>query len=262
MEIAWEWQQALYAFLPVLTRLTAFWTVLPVMRRGVPNLAKVGFAALFAIILLPGVSAPPAPTSWAVFGVQLIGEGLVGLALGFMVSLVFSSLYLAGQLIDVPMGFGMVSLFDPHSGDHVPMLAQFQNALAVLLFFTLNGHHTVLAAISKSFAIVPIGHGQISAGVLQVVFGAFVGLFTLSLRIALPIMAAVFLTDVALGIITRAVPQMNVFVIGFPVKIAVGLLVYLFTLPMIVGIIAHLVGPSGDMVTYLQALVLRLGEAP
>lgn len=261
MLFAGPWEEWFYTLLLIGARLSAFWAVLPVLRRGVPNLAKAGIVGLFALLLTPVVAPAALPASLGFFVVQVARETFVGLLLGFLVALVFSALYMAGQLIDIPMGFGMVTLFDSQTGDHVPMLGQFQNALAVLLFFSLNGHHALLAAMAQSFTVVPLGQGALAGGVVQSVFQAFASLFVISLRIALPVMAAILVIDIALGIVTRAVPQMNVFVIGFPVKIAVGLFIYLLSLPLIVTIIARLVSPSGNMMVILQDALRQLGVA-
>jgi len=257
-----EWQQNLYTFLAVLSRVASFWVALPILRRGVPLLAKVGMAGLISLLLLPVTAPLPVPESLIRFAFTIVRESLFGLLLGFLVALVFSTLYLAGQLIDVQMGFGAVTLFDPQTGDHVPMVAQFQNALAVLLFFLTDGHHALFAALGQSFLIVPLSGAVLSDRAIQHVFDLFVSMFVLSLRIALPVMAAVFLTDVALGIITRAVPQMNVFVIGFPVKIAVGLAIYLLALPAIVSLLTSLVGPGGRLSEGVGGVLPLLGGGP
>lgn len=259
MNVLTEWGPTFYAFLTVLTRVASFWVALPILRRGVPVWSKLGIAIFISLLVLPVIDTPTGTPALTQFTLRLLGEAIVGLTIGFMVSLIFSSLYLAGHLIDVQMGFGTVSLFDPQTGDHVPMVAQFQNAMAVLLFFTLNGHHALLAAVAKSFTVIPIGEALMNSGVVQAVFDAFAAMFILSVQIALPVVAAVFLTDVALGIMTRAVPQMNVFVVGFPVKISVGLIVYMLALPVIVSVIASLVGPSGGLLTHVQQLIMALG---
>lgn len=261
MEWAPPWEPTLYTFLTILTRVASFWVLLPVMRRGVPLWTKVGAAAFISALLVPLV-APAVPESSLQFFLWVLGEALVGLVLGFMVSLVFSTLYLAGHLIDVSVAFGAESLFDPQTGDHVPMLGQFQNAVAVLLFFLLNGHHALLASVAQSFDVIPVGQAQMNASVVQTVFDAFTALFVLSVRIALPVVAAVFLTDVALGIMNRAVPQMNMFVVGFPVKIGVGLFVYMLAVGAVVAVLGQLVGETGTMAVYVRAMLRALGTGP
>lgn len=262
MVLSPEWQQSFYTFLAILSRVASFWIALPVLRRGVPLLAKVGMAVLLSFLLLPVTAPPMLPETLSVFALVIVRESLLGLLLGFLVTLVLSTLYLAGQLIDVQMGFGAVTLFDPQTGDHVPMIAQFQNALAVLLFFLTDGHHALIATLGRSFQLVPLSGAVLGDLAIQHVFDLFVSVFVLSLRIALPVMAAVFLTDVALGIVTRAVPQMNVFVIGFPVKIAVGLVIYLFALPVIVSLLASLVGPGGRLSEGVGGILPLLGGGP
>ena len=135
-----------------------------------------------------------------------------------------------------------MTLFDPQTGDHVPMVAQFQNALAVLLFFLTDGHHALFAALGQSFLIVPLSGAVLSDRAIQHVFDLFVSMFVLSLRIALPVMAR-FLTDVARHHHAGGTAN-ECFVIGFPVKIAVGLPSSLAP-PAIVSLLTSLVGSEG-----------------
>lgn len=249
-------------FLPVFIRLSVFWIAAPMLGQHVPALAKIGLSGLLALLVFPFISNGPNPDSLLALGMIVGAESITGLVYGFVVNLVFAAIYLSGQLIDVPMGFGMANIFDPQTGIQIPLMSQFQRILAVLIFFTINGHQALFRGLVESFHLIPVGGVHLSGGAVESLIQIFANLFLLGLRIALPIMGAILLTDVALGIMTRAVPQINVFVIGFPIKIAVGIFLYIFVLPVYVALIGTVVGAGGDMMQMLERLATQIGGAP
>lgn len=256
---AWWSLDQLFHFLALLLRGGGLLLALPLFGGpGVPPHVKAGLAALLALLLFPVVPTATAPVEIVDLVLVVTRELVVGLGMGFIVSLFFFALQVAGQLMDVPIGFGMVNVLDPHFGGQVPILGQFQNMLAVLVFFTINGHHAVLRAFAESYALVPIGGTVWSGPVADVVVRTVATTFSLGVRIGLPVMAAAFLTDVALGIVNRAVPQINVFITGYPIKIFVGLLVVAVALPVYVGLLAAVFGDGGDMMRWLWRFVTTI----
>jgi flagellar biosynthetic protein FliR len=252
-------QQAPGLFL-VFTRLSGLVVTAPLFSyRNIPTLLKVAFASLLAVILFP-YARPLTPAEFLSLSyiLQALGELALGLALGFAASLSLQAIYLAGQLMDVPMGFGMVNILDPQLGLQVPIMARFYNIIAVLVFLGVNGHHMVLMALMRSFELLPIGQINWGPGVVMVLIEGFAWMFVLGVKIALPIMGAIFLTDIALGIIARSVPQMNVFLVGFPIKIGVGLFLLVFVVPSYIRVIAQLFSESGDMLSYLWEFISSL----
>src|SRR5690554_3397434 len=222
----WSWFEPaqLQQFLFVLMRVTAMLMALPLFGGpGVPVHLKVGLGALTALLLLPVVDPAPAVAHLGDLLVIIAQEVFVGLSMGFVVALMFFALQVAGHLMDMPIGFGMVNVLDPHFGGQIPILGQFYNALATLIFFTINGHHGLLRALAASYNVIPLGGAAWHGGLVAVIVQAVGGMFALGVRIAAPVIAAAFLTDVALGIVSRAVPQINVFITGYPIKIAVGI---------------------------------------
>lgn len=262
MDFFADWEAQFVLWLPVFIRLSTFWITAPMLGQHVPALTKIGISGLLAILVFPFIAPGAQPETLPELGMQVLAESITGLIYGFVVNMVFAAIYLSGQFIDVPMGFGMVNIFDPQTDVQVPLMSQFHRILAVLLFFAINGHQAFFRALVESFALIPIGGVQITGGVVEGVVRIFASLFLLGLRIALPIMGAILLTDVALGIITRAVPQINVFIVGFPVKIAVGLFLYIFVLPVYVALISSIFSAGGEMVQMLRSLALRIGGAP
>src|SRR5690606_4570787 len=156
------------------------------------------------------------------------------------------------------IGFGMVNVIDPQTGMQIPMMAQFKFAVAMLVLFVVNGHHALLLALSQSFSVLPVGFAHMSGAVARVGIDAFGQMFVLALRIALPVVAALFVTDVALGIVARTVPQINVFFVGIPLKIGVGLVILVVVLPVYVAVIGRILGGHGEMMQALTQLIEAL----
>lgn len=240
--------ESLYHFLFLLCRVGAMLLAMPLFGGpGVPQHVKVGLGAFVAAILFPTIVATEAPPHLLGLLLVVLQELAVGLTMGFIVTLFFLGLQLAGQLMDVPIGFGMVNVLDPHFGGQIPILGQFQNVLAVLIYFTINGHHGLLRALADSYNYIPVGavvwHDSLGAFFVDTVAATFL----LGVRIGVPVMAAAFLTDVALGIVNRAVPQINVFITGYPIKIAVGLFTLIVALPVYVGLLGSIFGDGGEL---------------
>lgn len=255
-----DWQSYLLQFFPVWVRFTAFWPAAPLLGQHVPAWAKIGLSMFLAFILVPYLPARPEQEGLWQWILPVASEALTGLLLGFVVNMILGTVYLAGQLIDLPIGFSMAAVFDPHTGLQTPIMAQFLRVVAVLVMFMSNGHHELLQALAASFQVVPVGGMRFDEGATEALLNAFAGLFLVGLRIALPVVAALLVTDIALGIVTRAVPQINVFVIGFPIKIVVGLFILLFTMPALVVLIGWIVGAGGQLVETLWRITVSIGD--
>ncbi|MBB5367482.1 MULTISPECIES: flagellar biosynthetic protein FliR [unclassified Janthinobacterium] len=199
---------------------------------AVPISVKVSLGALLAMIIAPTVPALPATDPMSLAGLLILTqEMLVGLAMGFTVRIVFSSIEMAGEISSLTMGLGFASFFDPQTKGRSSAISQFLVMLATLMFLTINGHLILLAALAESFVSLPISASPISGGGFQQLALWGGEIFRTGLQIALPVVAALLLTNVALGILTRAAPQLNIFGIGFPVTLGVGLLAISMVLP-------------------------------
>lgn len=229
----------------VLARLSAAIVAAPLLgARSVPPQTKIGLALLLSLIVVPlqGAQLSPIPTNLLVF-VSLVGsEVLVGLALGIGISLVFSAMEMGASMISVQVGFGLGGVFDPLSGAQSGALEQFYRIFVTLIFFAMNGHYLVIRGLIQTFETVPPGTADISliAGARVVPF--FASLFVAAVQIALPAMAALLLTDLALALVGRTVPQLNVLVVGFPVKIGVGLMVLAASMPLTMLFVSSVFG--------------------
>ena len=226
-----EWSAT---FLLVLARLSAALVVIPLFgMQGVPAHTKIGLAVLLSLIVLPfHESPPPVPVDLLAFAAVLGSEVLVGLALGVAVALVFRALEMGASLVGVQMGFGVGQLFDPLTGAQMESITVYYRLIVTLVFFAVNGHHVVVAALLDTFAVVPPGQADMTLIAGEHVVPFFATLFTVAIRIAMPVLAALLLTDLAMGLVARTVPQMNVLVVGFPVKIAAGVLVLAASVPL------------------------------
>lgn len=225
--------------------------------RNIPAMLKVGLAGLTSFFLLPTVQAPQEVLTAGLGETAgfIITEMLIGFAMGFILSLFFMVVQMAGQMMDVPMGFSMVNVLDPLQGQQVPILGQFQYVIAIVTFLTINGHHLILKALTDSFDLIPLGGWSYWPGFVEICTTAFSSAFTLGFQIALPVVATLLLVDIALGLIARTVPQMNVFILGFPLKIGIGLFLVLLLLPVYVVILQNLFSPSSDFFGYLSGVL-------
>ena len=199
---------------------------------AVPVSTKVSLGVLLAMIIAPTVPALPATDPMSMAGLLILTqEMLIGLAMGFSIRIVFAAIEMAGEISSLTMGLGFASFFDPQTKGRSSAISQFLTMLATLMFLTVNGHLVLLAALAESFVSLPVSASPISGDGFQQLAAWGAEIFRSGVQISLPIVAALLLTNVALGILTRAAPQLNIFGIGFPVTLGVGLLVLSMVLP-------------------------------
>lgn len=199
--------------------------------KGIPVLVKVGFAFLLSIVIFPvlnnvGLLVPD--NTWE-YILQAVGEVMIGLGLGLISSLIIYLFQMSGHMLDIQIGLSMSALFDPLAGAQNTIIAHFMYMFALVIFLSLNGHHSLILALVKSYELQPLGAAAINAGAQEIVFRTYTGIFLLSLRVAAPIMLVLVIVDLTLGLISRTAPQMNIFMLSFPLKIFIGL-AFLFVL--------------------------------
>jgi flagellar biosynthetic protein FliR len=244
-------------FLAVLGRTSGLLISAPYFQsQTIPVTLRAGIALLLALVLSPVLGLQPGP--WLqgnLWVLTVLGEVLTGLAMGYIMNLLFAAVQLGGQLIEVPMGFGMVNILDPQTGGEMPIIGQLHQLLTTWLFLLFQGDHLIIRALARSYELLPPAAFTVTAlGVKGIVRG-FCGMFLLGVQIALPIMGAIFLADVALGIISRLIPQLNVFFTGFPIKIAMGILLLILILPVFLRLAANFASPGGDIWQLLQKVL-------
>jgi flagellar biosynthetic protein FliR len=199
---------------------------------SVPNQVKIILGVLLALVIAPTVPAIPAvdPMSYAGLLI-LVQELLVGLAMGFSMRLVFAAIEYAGELASSTMGFSFASFFDPGTQGRSAAISQFLSMVATMAFLAVNAHLVLLAALSESFISLPISSTPLSSAAPLELARLGSRIFSAGLQISLPILAALLITNVALGILTRAAPQLNIFGIGFPITLGVGMLTLSVAMP-------------------------------
>jgi flagellar biosynthetic protein FliR len=216
-------------------RVLAVFTSAPIFSsRSFPVRARIGLALL--ITVAAQASLPPMPVvdlnSAQALGVAVQQVG-IGLTIGFVVRLVFAAFELAGEVVGFQMGLNFAAFFDPAMNSQTSAVARFFGYMASLLFVVLNGHLMVLMAVTRSFEVFPVTQNFADALRLMKLYTLGGELFASALWIALPMLALLLFTNLALGIISRVAPQMNVFAIGFPITLSVGLVGMTATLPML-----------------------------
>jgi flagellar biosynthetic protein FliR len=220
-------------FIWPLTRILGLLMVAPVFgHRSVPRSVKIGLGVFIALIIAP--TLPPMPDiglgSWHGLLI-LVQQLLIGIGIGFIMRIIFTAVDAAGEIIGLQMGLGFASFFDPQSAGQTQVLARFLNMLALLVFMAVNAHLLMLGVLVESFQILPVSPQPLaSAGFFNVAsYGSSV--FSIGLQLALPLIAILLMTNLALGILTRSAPQLNIFAIGFPITLGVGLIMLDLTLP-------------------------------
>jgi len=246
------------SFLLVFVRMTGLFVISPVFgRRNVPTYLKIGFSFLLSLILVNTLSLGSVDGYGNIYGFFLITlkEFMVGTALGFISYILFSAIYIAGQLIDMQVGFGMVNVLDPMSNIQIPITSDFYFIISILVFLSVNGHHMLVRALFDSFRFVPLGEAVFNGSITGNIIRIFGDLFFVGFKIAAPVTASILLTDAALGIISKTIPQINVFVVGMPVKIIMGIVVMMITVPMFIMILEALFnGMESEMLKILTEL--------
>ncbi len=246
-------------FLLVLIRLSAFFLIAPLFAmRGVPNQFKIGIAAFLALTATAAWAPSDALAMDGTYTLLIFKELGVGLALGFTAALLLYAVQIAGAFIDFQMGFAIANVIDPQTGAQVPIIGQFKYTLALLFLLTVNGHHLMLDGIMQSLRLLPAEQflAVPPESVARFMTDLFVEMFIIALQIALPIVASLFLIDVALGILAKTVPQLNIFAVGLPLKIFVGFVLLLLTMSIFFYLLQVLLG---KIMTSMGELVSLLG---
>lgn len=244
-------------FLLVFIRMTGVFIITPIFSRtNIPTIFKISLALIISIITFSTISEKGVIIDTSMHLIILIFKELsIGLIIGFISYLFFISLFIAGQIIDTQIGFGMVNVFDPQHNAQIPITGNFYYTLALLIFLTVDGHHWFLQAIIKSYSILPVGNINFNNDILNQIIIIFSEIFNIGFKVSSPILATVFLTNVLLGILARTMPQMNVFVVGMPLKIIVGILTVFITLPIFLIALQHIFSDmSGEIFNFLQLL--------
>ncbi len=195
--------------------------------KSVPMRIKVVLVFVMALVFFPIVRAglPQVPTDSVSLVLLVLKESLVGISLGLLSQVIFSAVEFFGQIVGTQMGLSASSLFDPAMGGQVSVMSVLQNMLAMLLFLSLGLHHLFIRAVVESYQVVPLGAWHVSPGLYTFVVTATGEVFIIAIKLAAPVMASLMVATMALGVMARVFPQMNIFMMSFPLNIGLGFLV-------------------------------------
>lgn len=222
----------------------------PFSNAAVPMRIKLALGLGISLALLPAL--PPIPPVSPASGTGLLilaQQMLIGYAMGFAMRLVVAAIDFAGEVIGLQMGLGFATFYDPDSASQTPVVAQYISLFGTLILLAINGHLMILATLAQSFVLLPIGGTSLAAGSWSNLAHAGAIIFASGLMIALPAVAAMLITNTAMGVLTRAAPQLNLFAVGFPITIAGGFVIMIL-------MTSYLGGPFVQLFEHgLQALL-------
>lgn len=230
--------QNLDLFILMFVRVSALIISSPIFgRKTIPNILKIGLCLFITYIVFAAYSpkTPPQYSGVAEFAMLIIKELLFGLVVGYVTTLFFSLVQTSGAVMDMQMGFGMVNVFDVQSNISVPVTGNLFNIVLLITFFGVNGHLKLIYLLKSTFTQIPVGTTTLNPALGLAALDVFILAFVLAVNVAMPLIAAGLLGEIALGFIVRAVPQMNVFVVGIPLKIILGFMVLMLILPIFVN---------------------------
>jgi flagellar biosynthetic protein FliR len=224
----------LMGFLLVFVRMGGLIFTMPVLGAAtIPGHLKIGLAVMVSFVVFSVAKLPPVDVSMPMgrFILLLSGEVAIGLVIGFASQLMFNAVEFAGELISTQVGFGIVNVLDPTTNSQVSITSQFLNTIALLIFLAINGHHWFLTAAVRSFEVIPLLGFHPQQGLMDLVITLTADVLVLAVKLSAPVVVTLLLLNVALGLVARTVPQMNVFIVGFPLQIALGLFIMGVSLP-------------------------------
>lgn len=224
------------AFIFIFLRMATFFMTVPLFfPKATPNTAKIAFTGIISFVLLPGVNYThiTAFNSNYTLITSCASEIATGLTLGFIINLCFFSIKFAGQLMDFQIGLSMISMFDPSTSTNNTLIENILYWFSLMIYLIIDGHHMLIRALIESFNIIKLGSFILSKESILVVLKAFMEFFSLGIKIAIPIVLIMILTDITMGLVSRTVPSLNVMILGLPIKILVGLTTVAFALPII-----------------------------
>ncbi|SFA73870.1 MULTISPECIES: flagellar biosynthetic protein FliR [unclassified Bacillus (in: firmicutes)] len=247
------------AFLLVFVRVTSFFLMMPLFSyRTIPGPHKIGFSFFLAWIMFYTLDAPELVID-AQYFMLVIKEAMVGLTIGFIAYVVMSVIQVVGGFIDFQMGTSIANVIDPQTGAQSPLMGQYLYTLGLLFLLSLNGHHLLIDGVFYSYRFIPIDQVWLPFGkeeVMTYILRSINTMFMIAFQMAVPVVGSLFLVDIALGIIARTVPQMNIFVVGLPIKMIVGFIILIITMGVMMSVIS---GLFETMLYTMRGLMQLLG---
>lgn len=232
----------LSAFLWPFSRILALVATAPILGNpSVPIRIKIGLAILITVLVAPTLDEPPQVDPASEIGLLiLLQQVIIGTAVGFAMRIVFVAIEMAGEIIGLQMGLGFATIIDPQNSGQIPLIGRFLGLIASLAFLAIDGHLIMLAIISQSFTALPIGTTGINTPIFIAIADWGKEIFLSGLQLSLPVLAALLITNLTLGILSRAAPQLNIFAVGFPLTLGIGWLVLALAMPFFAPVLERL----------------------
>jgi flagellar biosynthetic protein FliR len=248
------------AFLWPFLRIMAVMMSDPILgHRAVPIRVRIGFAFILAVLVASALPPPPPVELASAMGLMIaVQQILIGVAIGFSMRILLGAVEMAGSLVGLSMGLGFATFYDPQNSAQVPVVAQFMGLLGLLIFFAINGHLMIISALVESFRALPIAATPLASGGFHALALAGGQIFVIGVVLSLPVLAALLIVNVGMGVMSRAAPTLNLFAVGFPVTLFAGFAVLLLSLPYLAP---HFVRMYEDGVMLALKVVGALGGA-
>jgi flagellar biosynthetic protein FliR len=230
-------------FLLVFIRTLSMFATAPLYgHQSVPVQLRIWTAGIFAFAIFPLIAASTPSISLDLGSLIILAlqEIVIGFAIGFSLGIIFHGVVYAGELFGIVMGFSISNVIDPQNGFDVPVIGQIEYIIAIFIFLILNGHLFLIQALKMSYDAVPVSGLRFSGGVVDTFVRMSGMVFLTAIKIGAPVIVSLFLTDVLMGVISRMVPQINVFFVGMPLKAGVGLFTLMASLPFFVFVFEKL----------------------
>lgn len=246
-----------------LTRILGLIAVAPLFsNRSIPARIRVGLGVMLAMIVAPTLTNLPVVDPVSLAAILLLGQQfIIGLAMGFAMRIVFAAVEMAGEMTGLTMGLGFATFFDPQSQGRSSAVSQFLALLALMIFLAANVHLVLLSVLVESFTSLPITAHPMPSGTAWLLVKSGGQIFNLGVQLAMPMVAALLMTNMALGILTRAAPQLNIFGIGFPLTLTVGFVVIGLSLPYLATPIEHLLQDGIEIIRQIGSMPVLLTGA-
>ncbi len=234
---------AFYGVMLILLRVAAIIFSAPVLdTKTIPVVFKAGLALAVSILLLPVTDAAVSmrDLSLMTFVVGVFSEIAIGLTIGLAVKLLFAGIQLAGQIVGYQMGFAVANVIDPATSAQIPIVAQFYNLTAMLVFLSINAHHIFFSAMVDSYKILPPLSMPFNPQLVGMIMRLAANMFVVAIKIGAPLIAVMLMVTVAFGMVARTVPQVHIFIVAMPVKIIIGLVFILMVTPYLTSFLIQL----------------------
>ncbi|MDP4164130.1 MAG: flagellar biosynthetic protein FliR, partial [Bacillota bacterium] len=203
---------------------------------------KIGLSLALSWIIFYAIHAPSTEVNGTFF-LLIIKEAAVGLLIGFTAYMILSAIQIAGGFIDFQMGFSIANVIDPQTGAQSPLMGQYFYTFGLMTLLTLNGHHLLIDGIFYSYRFIPLTQPWLPLGqanIAEFMIRSFNTMFMIALQMSIPVVGSLFLVDIALGVVARTVPQMNIFVVGAPVKTIASFIIIIVVMGVMMAVVQNL----------------------